>query len=372
MPQRRLFVRMRNGLGNAIRVLCTAMVFAHKTRRRVIVLEHKSKYAYKASRLFDLAAMGVDTMGEAEWVCIAPRTVAFIEEQMRLLDYYTQDSHDMHACTSDDLLIDSSRVFCTMSEWRDLDPATQQPIHLAERRAMYRTFRLRADLHDAWTCVRREQLTFPYVGVHIRRDDLQLYGISAECYPIDDYLAQMRSLTHTERRILCTDDRTLAHRLRHEMHHVEIPAIFKDGLEPFFDFLLLSHATHIVGTFGSSFSFEAALFGRRVRKLDTIGGARSSFGHMPYVAEATGSVVWAQVFFWVSLALIPAVAVLLWRLVHRSGQMARILAIVACIIALNLLVLLNFAWAPIQRACLGFDVLPRTITWPCDGNNRGE
>jgi hypothetical protein len=366
---RRLFVRMRNGLGNAIRVLCAAMIFARKTGRRVVVLEHKSKYAYEASRLFDLSAMGVDTMDDATWMCVAPQVKArFVEERMRLFDYYTQDSSGMHAYTDEeDLLIDSSRVFCTRDEWRNLDSATGQSIQLVERRAMYRTFRLRADLYEAWTCVHRTQLAFDYVGVHIRRDDLQLYGVSAECYSIDEYLVQMRSLTHMEKRVLCTDDCALVHQLRHEMHHVDMPAIFRGGLEPFFDFLVLSHATHIVGTFGSSFSFEAALFGRRVRKLDSIGGRRS-IGYMPYMTQVTGSATLACTMFWTSFLLAIMGAFLLWRFVRDRSRITRILAFIIYALALKILLLVNFAWVPIFRAYLGFNHLPHTLTWP-DGKH---
>jgi len=352
-------------------------LIAKKTGRRVVVLKHKSKYSYDASRVFDLEAMGVGSMSESEFARLE-LVKCFREEKMRLLDYFTQDSTDLLACLSDGVLIDSSRALCTPHEWHTTDPVTGQPLHLALRRTMYRAFRLRPDLQRAWEgCVSDDnnQLKAEYVGVHIRRDDLELYRVNAECYQIERYVECARSLSHPGKRILCTDDRALVHRLRVEadMHTIDIPREFRNGLEAVFDFLVLSNATHIVGTFSSSFSFEAALYGDRVRKLDTVGWKRS-IDHVPHICQLFpkgGGDSVSRILFWsivgVFLLLAAASGVLMWHTgtTKKSNSKSKSVGIIwALLIFFALLLVASLVWAPIMRYFLMFDQLHHTLVWP--------
>lgn len=107
----------------------------------------------------------------------------------------------------------------------------------------------------------------PYVGLHIRRND-HLGHVPAANIRVEDWVALIREQFGDERLYLCSDDVPFAAKIAAAFHGRQLltlgPGHDADARsKAFLEFLLLSRATRIYGTIGSSFSVEAARFGSR-------------------------------------------------------------------------------------------------------------
>ncbi len=106
----------------------------------------------------------------------------------------------------------------------------------------------------------------PYVGLHVRRTDHLKYVRDADIR-VQDWVALIRQHVRTDERLyLCSDDLPFAARIAaalggHRILTVDASRAFDPRTKAFLEFLLLSRATRIYGTIGSSFSKEASRFG---------------------------------------------------------------------------------------------------------------
>jgi hypothetical protein len=106
------------------------------------------------------------------------------------------------------------------------------------------------------------------VGLHIRRID-HLRHVPAADIRVEDWVELIRQQVREDERLyLCSDDIPFAARIAAAVRGRQLLTLgTSHDVDPrrkaFLEFLLLSRATRIYGTIGSSFSVEAARFGCR-------------------------------------------------------------------------------------------------------------
>jgi len=106
-----------------------------------------------------------------------------------------------------------------------------------------------------------------YAGVHIRRTDHLKYVDEADIEP-GTWIKLLCNQVHPDERIFfCSDDKLfkskIARAVPHDCLQYDNPDQLDDTHLAFVEFLILSGATRIYGTVESSFSKQAALFGRK-------------------------------------------------------------------------------------------------------------
>ena len=129
----------------------------------------------------------------------------------------------------------------------------------------------------------------PYVGVHVRRND-HLRHVRGANIRVQDWVELVGQHVRTEERLyLCSDDSRFVARIAAALRGYQLLTVgTSDDATPrtkaFLEFLILSRATRIYGTIGSSFSKEAARFGStpimvcRSNRPGLIAGLRSWVG----------------------------------------------------------------------------------------------
>ena len=281
--KRVLIVRALYGLANTFRVLACANNIATKTNRQLIVVRHKSKYTYSTTDFFDWGIIGAILINEDE----IPDNidVYFLENNqnthiqsskilvLNRLDDFTFESSPLINCTKDVIYVESCSSLCTVDQLKN---------YVHTMREFYSKLLLKQYILQSFNeYVSTILPEGDFTAVHIRRDDLHRYRICKENYKIDKYKILADSFGNNIK-ILCTDDKKVQKTLMGEYISINTPVTFKDG-DALFDFLLLSKASHIVGTLGSSYAIEAFCFGSNGKDLVTVGSNIEPF-NVPYVS----------------------------------------------------------------------------------------
>ena len=282
MDARLLIIRPTSGLANVFRFVASCQWLAEYTQRTLVIVKHTSKYPYAATDFLDWERMGLTYLDEYD---VTTADVLFedytgssdphpMSRLLTRLNYYVADASPIIACTATRVYLTSCYVLCLPSQLETLYP------HGMWR--MYRTLILKQEFRDAFAQYARDQLpSGDVVVVHVRRGDLHRYTTCPENYPIAQYLDQAQA-TQIQPWILCTDDTTVRVAFHDRCLTLTIPEIFQHGREALFDFCVVAHATHVIGTFGSSFSLEAFCFGTKGRQFTTV-GQHVRLGYVPYL-----------------------------------------------------------------------------------------
>jgi hypothetical protein len=264
-------VHLSCGLGNCLRVIATAMWYCKLTGRKFKLAGDKFgnyHYDYKIDKMLDLEQMGIELVNEEQ-----NHATVFQEKDFPLFDYFNCDATKLFECDAQHITLFGNRALCLPSDYRATIDGEQR--YMKIRREMYALFVWKQELKDAFENFMNTSASVQedYIGIHIRRDDLYMYQAAAQNFNLEHYMNRAAEYkSDTSNWVLCTDDKKLRTQWKDKIMEINIPEEFKaNSFGALFDFLLLTRAKYIVGTFTSSFSFEAYLFGTTPLEYSCIG-----------------------------------------------------------------------------------------------------
>jgi len=301
--QQLLVIKPTFGLGNCLRLISTAMWLADRTGRRLIIVNPTTKYKYAVADMLDWRAMDIECVDSYECVGLNAESArfTFIENPLPVLDFFTRDvTIIINNCTN-------HKIVYVEFQFAMAIPAEFSPqydcAYVEMRRTYYRRLIFKQRIRNDFAAFANTYLPAgPFMAIHVRRDDLQQFQLSAENYDVKEYIKTALALSHPspvdnshqlpwylltdddyvrrEFGVLCVDKYT----------PVMIPASFRNGNEALLDFMILASSQKIVATYSSSFGVEAFFFSpnNTATELCVVGHVRHPF-HVPYISYATGS-----------------------------------------------------------------------------------
>ena len=277
--ERYLLVRPREGLANSLRSLSSFIWLAKYTGRNLIIISHTHVLGYTATDFIDFSSIGArcirieDPMPNPTCVFserkntslfnnIAPRKI------LEKFNYFVSNAAPIVSCSENVIYLETSHSLVLSME--NYDPNTFAKC----MRERYSHMPILPNILSDFACV---PLPKDFVVMHIRRNDLIRYKKCAENYDVSKYIKKAKSWK-IKSIVLCTDDKKVRKELS-DCLTIDVPTSFL-GKEALFDFLVISRASFVVGTFHSSFSLEAFYYGSSGKTFTTVGHELAPF-HVP-------------------------------------------------------------------------------------------